>query len=206
MNILWEYIEIIIIMLFKFIMLFSAFMVLFSKNPVHSVLYLVLLFCVGAGILLSLDMEFLGIIYVVVYVGAIAVLFLFVVMMLNVRVLAIKSNYLFLPVALLLGFVLMIELWLSFFKQNNFIGLGKTWSLNNLYEYNYYSITNLEVLGQLLYTYQIHFFIFCGQILLIAMIGAIILTLQERKNVRSQKIWQQQDRKVSLFFYHDIKK
>ena len=173
---------------FSFIVIFSAIMVISSKNPVHSVLFLILSFVNTSGLFILLGAEFLAMILIVVYVGAVAVLFLFVVMMLDINFIKFREGFLqYLPFGLLLGFVLLIELLMIFLSGN----------LKNmtLIEYNLLPVTkqieNTKELGSILYTKYFYLFQLSGLILLVAMIGSIILTLRQRTGVKKQLIHEQ---------------
>ena len=173
---------------FSFIVIFSAIMVISSKNPVHSVLFLILSFVNTSGLFVLLGAEFLAMILIVVYVGAVAVLFLFVVMMLDINFIKFREGFLqYLPFGLLLGFVLLIELLMIFLSGN----------LKNmtLIEYNLLPVTkqieNTKELGSILYTKYFYLFQLSGLILLVAMIGSIILTLRQRTGVKKQLIHKQ---------------
>ena len=163
-------------------------MVISSKNPVHSVLFLILSFVNTSGLFVLLGAEFLAMILIVVYVGAVAVLFLFVVMMLDINFIKFREGFLqYLPFGLLLGFVLLIELLMIFLSGN----------LKNmtLIEYNLLPVTkqieNTKELGSILYTKYFYLFQLSGLILLVAMIGSIILTLRQRTGVKKQLIHKQ---------------
>jgi NADH-quinone oxidoreductase subunit J len=164
----------------------AAFMVIAGRNPVHSVLFLILAFFNAAGLFLIAGAEFLALILVIVYVGAVAVLFLFVVMMLDVDFAELKSGFLqYLPVGGLIGAVLLVELVLV--VGNWTIGpeiAGRVAQpLAQAPE-----MTNTEALGRLLYTEYVYYFQAAGLILLVAMIGAIVLTLHHRPDVRRQDV------------------
>lgn len=162
----------------------SAFMVIASKNPVHSVLFLILTFVNAAALFMMMGAEFLAMILIVVYVGAVAVLFLFVVMMLDVDFAELRQGFLqYLPVGAVVGCLMLAELLLV-------VG---GWVINpNVTRASpippIAQVSNTEALGLVLYTKYIYFFQAAGLILLVAMIGAIVLTLHHRKNVRRQSI------------------
>jgi NADH-quinone oxidoreductase subunit J len=172
--------------LFAGITVASAVMVISSKNPVHSVLFLILAFVNAAGLFVLLGAEFLAMILIVVYVGAVAVLFLFVVMMLDVDFAELRQGFLnYLPVGALVGAVLLAEL---------LIVVG-AWAIGPDVAKAITSpipppgeINNTQALGLVLYTRYVYFFQAAGVILLVAMIGAIVLTLQHKPNVRRQNI------------------
>lgn len=172
--------------LFAAVTVASAFMVISSRNPVHSVLFLILAFFNAAGLFLLLGAEFLSMILVVVYVGAVAVLFLFVVMMLDVDFDALRQGFLqYLPIGALIGIVLLIELVMV---------LG-TWTIAPELTANpvvpipaLADKSNVQAIGELLYTRYVFFFQAAGLVLLVAMIGAIVLTLRHKEGVKRQSI------------------
>ena len=171
--------------IFSFIAVLSALMVISSKNPVHSVLFLILSFVNAAGLFVLLGAEFLAMILVVVYVGAVAVLFLFVVMMLDINFIKLREGFLqYLPFGALLGIVLIIELGLLFLTENfTEAGLVK-YNSNPIIE----KIENTKLIGEILYTDYFYLFQISGIILLVAMIGSITLTLRDRGKVKRQDI------------------
>jgi len=172
--------------LFAGVCVASAFMVIAAKNPVHSVLFLILAFVNAAGLFLLLGAEFLAMILVVVYVGAVAVLFLFVVMMLDVDFAELRQGFLqYLPVGALVGVVFMVELLLVVGSWKIGPGVPKTITAPIV---PVETLTNTEALGLVLYTRYVYFFQAAGLILLIAMIGAIVLTLSHRRGVKRQNI------------------
>jgi NADH-quinone oxidoreductase subunit J len=161
----------------------SAVSVFITKNPVHSVLSLIFTFCNAAAILLMLNAEFLGLIFIIIYVGAIAVLFLFVVMMLNVKVYYSQSSV-YLPVLFFCIFTFSTEL--SILLEKVFL-ISFVIPLENVYTPSLFvdNLTSIDVLGQSLYNYYLLGFLLAGLVLLVAMIGAITLTLNfqnQRKN------------------------
>jgi NADH-quinone oxidoreductase subunit J len=171
--------------LFSSVAVLSALMVISAKNPVHSVLFLILSFVNAAGLFVLLGAEFLAMILVVVYVGAVAVLFLFVVMMLDINFIKLREGFLqYLPFGALLGIVLIFELGILF--------LTKSFSKMNFPEYSqlpeFTSIENTKLLGSVLYTKYFFLFQLSGLILLIAMIGSITLTLRNRGKSKKQII------------------
>ncbi len=162
----------------------SAFMVIAARNPVHSVLFLILAFVNAAGLFVLLGAEFLAMILVVVYVGAVAVLFLFVVMMLDVDFAQLRQGFLqYLPVGVAIGIVFLIELF--FVVVANVAGPGMPRTVAAPIPAG---ITNTEALGLVLYTRYVYFFQAAGMVLLVSMIGAIVLTLRHKPNVRRQNI------------------
>ncbi len=182
--------------LFSITMIASAFMVIAARNPVHSVLFLILAFVNASGLFLLLGAEFLAMILVVVYVGAVAVLFLFVVMMLDVDFAELKQGFLqYLPVGALIGIVVAIELVLvmtGWTSSNASIASSGAPAAPD--------VSNTAALGQVLYTKYLYFFQAAGLILLTAMIGAIVLTLSHKPDVRRQVIADQnaRDRKTAV--------
>jgi NADH-quinone oxidoreductase subunit J len=178
--------------LFAGVCVASAFMVIAAKNPVHSVLFLILAFVNAAGLFVLVGAEFLAMILVVVYVGAVAVLFLFVVMMLDVDFAELRQGFLqYLPVGMLVGIMFLVELLLVLGSWA--IGPGVPRAITSPIP-PLDTTTNTEALGLVLYTRYIYFFQAAGLILLIAMIGAIVLTLHHRRGVRRQNISEQNAR------------
>ena len=176
--------------LFSFIMIASAFMVILSRNPVHSVLFLILCFFNSAGIFLILGAEFLAFILVIVYVGAVAVLFLFVVMMLDVEFKSISSTVIsYLPIGLTIGVIVLAELMLVLFTWKRDYSVTDNLSITADKQYS-----NTEIIGLVLYTDNILFFQLAGLILLASMIGAIILTVNHRPSAKRQDINKQVER------------
>jgi NADH-quinone oxidoreductase subunit J len=182
--------------LFSAVAIASAIMVVGSRNPVHSVLFLILAFFNAAGLFIILGAEFLALVLVFVYVGAVAVLFLFVVMMLDVDFVELRQGILnYLPIGALVGVVLLAELlvvlggWVFSPNLATVIvvpipGIG--------------GISNTTALGQILYTRYIFFFQSAGIILLVAMVGAIVLTLRHKPNVKRQSINEQNARTPAI--------
>jgi NADH-quinone oxidoreductase subunit J len=162
----------------------SAAMVILSKNPVHSVLFLILAFVNAAGLFVLMGAEFLAMILIVVYVGAVAVLFLFVVMMLDVDFAELREGFLtYLPIGGVIAFIFLFELLLVVGAWVIGPQVVRTSPIPNLD-----AVTNTAALGQVLYTRYIYYFQIAGVVLLIAMIGAIVLTLRHKPNVRRQNI------------------
>ncbi|MBB3019927.1 NADH-quinone oxidoreductase subunit J [Microvirga lupini] len=178
--------------LFATITVASGFMVIASRNPVQSVLFLILAFVNAAGLFLLMGAEFLAMILVIVYVGAVAVLFLFVVMMLDVDFAALRQGFLqYLPIGGLIGLILLLELILVVGTYTIDPGLVRSPAVPIPAAD---VMTNTEAIGQVLYTRYFYFFQAAGLILLVAMIGAIVLTLRERVGVRRQDITKQNAR------------
>jgi NADH-quinone oxidoreductase subunit J len=170
--------------LFAGVCVASAFMVIAARNPVHSVLYLILAFVNAAGLFVLLGAEFLAMILIVVYVGAVAVLFLFVVMMLDVDFAELRQGFLqYLPVGALVGVIFLTELLLVVGAWA--IGPGIPQTITAPIPTG---ITNTEALGLVLYTRYIYFFQAAGMVLLVAMIGAIVLTLRHKPYVKRQNV------------------
>ncbi|EKV30846.1 NADH-ubiquinone oxidoreductase chain J [Caenispirillum salinarum AK4] len=177
--------------LFAVVAVISGLLVITAKNPVHSVLWLILAFFNAAGLFVLLGAEFLAMLLVVVYVGAVAVLFLFVVMMLDLNTLNFREGYQqYMPLGLAIGLVLLVEL----------ATVGAGWALLPEVEGQLAApiaaaeaagLSNTEALGHILYTDYVYFFQAAGIILLVAMVGAIMLTHRSREGVRKQKIGRQ---------------
>ena len=171
----------------------SGVMVISARNPVHSVLFLILAFFNAAGLFVLLGAEFLAMILVIVYVGAVAVLFLFVVMMLDINFVELRHGFMqYLPVGALIGLVLLVELVLVFGAWTLSPDIGSAAVAPTPAPTQ---LTNTAALGSLLYTHYIYAFQAAGLILLVAMIGAIVLTLRSREGVRRQRISQQVTRR-----------
>jgi NADH-quinone oxidoreductase subunit J len=170
--------------LFAGICVASAVMVIVSRNPVHSVLYLILAFVNASGLFILMGAEFLGMMLIVVYVGAVAVLFLFVIMMLDVDFVELREGFMqYLPVGLVIGGIFVFELLLAVggWAINPSVTKNITAAIPN-------NISNTEALGLVLYTKYIHYFQLAGMVLLVAMIGAIVLTLRHKVMVKRQDI------------------
>ncbi|MCK6452764.1 MAG: NADH-quinone oxidoreductase subunit J [Alphaproteobacteria bacterium] len=172
--------------MFAAVVVASGVMVVTARNPVHSVLFLILAFFNAAGLFVLLGAEFLAMILVIVYVGAVAVLFLFVVMMLDINFVALREGFIrYLPVGAAVGLVLLAELLLvvggwSFAPRAKAVRDAPMPPPD--------AVTNTQALGQILYTDHIYLFQAAGLVLLVAMVGAIVLTLRERVGVRRQKV------------------
>ncbi|MGC6529605.1 MAG: NADH-quinone oxidoreductase subunit J [Candidatus Puniceispirillaceae bacterium] len=171
--------------LFATITLLSGLMVITSRNPVHSVLFLILAFFNAAGLFVMLGAEFLAMLLVVVYVGAVAVLFLFVVMMLDINYVELREGFQkYLPLGLGVGIILLAELFLTVFAGSSMQTAIPASDGPH----------NTAAIGLVLYTDYIYLFQLAGLILLVAMIGAITLTLRKREGVRRQVIKEQNSR------------
>jgi NADH-quinone oxidoreductase subunit J len=165
----------------------AGFMVVAARNPVHSVMFLILTFFAAAGLFILMGAEFLALLLVMVYVGAVAVLFLFVVMMLDVDFVELKQGFLtYIGPGMLVAGILLAEMILV--GAAYFSGESKTVAVTDP------ETTNLEAFGQVLYTQYAGAFEAAGLVLLVAMIGAIVLTLRERKGVRTQDAMKQMSR------------
>ena len=168
--------------LFACVCVASAFMVIASRNPVHSVLYLILAFVNAAGLFMLLGAEFLAMILIVVYVGAVAVLFLFVVMMLDVDFAELRQGFLqYLPIGVVVGIIVLAELALvvtSWVLSPQMVAAPIS-PIDT-------SISNTQALGHVLYTKYAYFFQGAGLVLLVAMVGAIVLTLRHKQGVKRQ--------------------
>jgi NADH-quinone oxidoreductase subunit J len=176
--------------IFSLTIIASALMVIFSKQPINSILFLIFSFINAAGLFLLAGAEFLALIIVIVYVGAVAVLFLFVIMMLDFNPETIKEETKkYLPVGLLVGSVLFVEIIVMMNSPEIFSKEFKI--IGRIVETD---LTNTEILGSLIYTEYFLQFQMAGIILLVAMIGAIVLTLRHRDFVRRQNIHDQVSR------------
>ena len=170
--------------LFAGVCVASAVMVIVSRNPVHSVLYLILAFVNASGLFILMGAEFLGMMLIVVYVGAVAVLFLFVIMMLDVDFVELREGFLeYLPVGLVIGGIFLVELLLV--AGGWIINPGTVKQITAAIPTN---VSNTEALGLVLYTKYIHYFQLASMVLLVAMIDAIVLTLRHKAKVKRQDI------------------
>ena len=175
--------------LFAILTIASAVLVIFARNPVHSVLWLIVSFFNAAGLMLLLGAEFIAMLLVIVYVGAVAVLFLFVVMMLDIDFASLRSGFTRnLPFGLIVALVLLAEVLVALTAWK----AGPALSGRAIPEA---STPNIVALGQLLYSRYLFAFELAGLILLVAMIGAIVLTHRSRRDNRPQKISKQIDRR-----------
>lgn len=192
-----------IFIIFCIFSIVSALALILVNNPVHSILFLILVFCNISFILILLNVEFIAIIFLIVYVGAIAVLFLFVVMMLNLKLVVLQETFWrYIIVGISVSLFLLIELFCIFKNINNnfffffnfkyyYFFLEKDWN------FIYNTPTNTELLGIYLYTYGFYPLFLIGLILLIAIIGCIVLTLNQNINIKRQLIYKQ--------LQHDVK-
>jgi NADH-quinone oxidoreductase subunit J len=169
----------------------SALMVIAQRNPVHSVLFLILTFVNAAGIFMLAGAEFLALILIVVYVGAVMVLFLFVTMMLDVDFASLRQGMLqYAPMGIVVGVILLLELVLV---AGSFV-LAPEVTANAVVPIAA-GVPNIQALGEVIYTRYVFLFEAAGGVLLVAMMGAIVLTLQHKKNVRRQDIFKQSNRR-----------
>ncbi|MED5323280.1 MAG: NADH-quinone oxidoreductase subunit J [Pseudomonadota bacterium] len=176
--------------LFATVSVASAFMVISARNPVYSVLFLILTFFNSAGLFVLMGAEFLAMILVVVYVGAVAVLFLFVVMMLDIDFAQLNEGFLqYMPIGATIGLILLLELLLIFGASTQLV------SQRAMPQATPEGMTNAEAIGRVLYTDYIYYFQAAGAVLLVAMIGAIVLTLVKSENPRRQSIAAQNARR-----------
>ena len=176
------FIENIIFLIFSFFLIISSLCTILSNNSIYSVLFLVFSFISASGILFLLECEFIALLFLIIYVGAIAVLFLFVIMMLDIKIVeSPKDVFKYLPIGSVLGGFFLIEV---FFILNSTLNINP-YSLNDTFFNNFYInwygmidyITDIKVLGQVLYTHYILQLLITGLILLLAVIGAVVLTM-----------------------------
>jgi NADH-quinone oxidoreductase subunit J len=171
--------------LFATLTIASALAVIFARNPVHSVLWLIVSFFNAAGLMLLVGAEFIAMLVVIVYVGAVAVLFLFVVMMLDIDFASLRSGFTRnLPFGIIVALVLLAEIVVALFAHQ----AGPAFASHNIAAATQ---PNIVALGQLLYSRYLFAFELAGLILLVAMIGAIVLTHRSRRDTRPQKVWKQ---------------
>ena len=172
--------------MFATVAIAAGVMVISARNPVHSVLFLIAAFFNAAGLFVLMGAEFLAMILVIVYVGAVAVLFLFVVMMLDINFVEMRQGFLqYLPIGGLIGVILLIELLFVFASWTVTPEAGNVAAAPM---FDLAEVSNTRALGRLLYTKYLYLFQAAGLVLLVAMIGAIVLTLRPRKGVRRQKV------------------
>ena len=193
---------------FSFLIVLCGVSVITSKNPIHSVLFLVLVFFNVASLLIFLGVEFLALLFLIVYIGAVAVLFLFIIMMLSVKVPEFKSIvFQYSPIGLLLGACFFCEVLVIFDNELVLLSLQpynqisfNSFSLNPtiFWALEVSPIQNVKVIANVLYTYYALLFILAGIILLIAMIGAIMLTLHRRNDIKRQEIYKQTQQEFGI--------
>jgi NADH-quinone oxidoreductase subunit J len=183
------YLPAIFFYLFSTVTVGSAFMVIASRNPVHSVLFLILAFVNASGLFMLAGAEFLAMLLIVVYAGAVAVLFLFVVMMLDVDFAELREGFLqYLPVGMLVGAIVLVELLMVIgtFLLAPGAAADAVQPIPDMAQ-----VSNIRALGDILYTKDVFHFQVAGMVLLVAMIGAIVLTLRHKENVRRQDVARQ---------------
>jgi NADH-quinone oxidoreductase subunit J len=179
-------VQVIAFYLFAIVAVVSGLLVVANRNPVYSVLFLILTFFNAAGLFVLIGAEFLAMMLVVVYVGAVAVLFLFVVMMLDINFVELRQGFVrYLPIGALVGIILVVELGFVFFgvRLSPETAQAIAAPVPPIAE-----VSNTQALGELLYTKYFYLFQSAGMVLLVAMIGAIVLTHRERAGVKRQRI------------------
>jgi NADH-quinone oxidoreductase subunit J len=190
--------DMILFYFFSSILLLSSFLVIIEINSIYSILLLVLSFVMATSLLFLLESEFMALIFIIIYVGAISVLFLFVIIMLNVKITSsIKDSLKYFPIGNFLGLVFLIEILLIIFenyKTNSYTN-SFLFNFNINWFYKLDSITDLKALGQILYTHYVPQFLIAGIVLLIAVIGAVVLTLSPKKiYIKTQDTFRQVSR------------
>jgi NADH-quinone oxidoreductase subunit J len=181
--------------IFATLLTISYLIVITVRNPVHSVLWLIFSFFNAAGLFILLGAEFLAMTLVIVYVGAVAVLFLFVVMMLNIKIAKLKEGFnKQLPICISIALLLMLDLYLAIKKS----AILKEQMKVDLPFTDFANLTNVHAIGSVLYTKYMPIFIISGLVLLVAMISAIVLTHRQRENVRKQNAMDQYAREDSI--------
>lgn len=174
------------------LIIISALLVILSKNPMHSVLSLVMTFVLSSILMINLGVEFLALLFLIVYVGAIAILFLFVVMMLNINLEELLDNTSkYAPISVIVGTFLALEL--NYVMEINPYNWETISYIDWSKSFNGFD-TNILLLGQYLYTEYYLYFIIASMVLLVSMIGAIILTLKHEENILRQDIFEQINR------------
>lgn len=167
----------------------SSLLVITSKNPIHSVLFLILVFFNTSILFLFSNAEFLAMVVLIVYIGAVAVLFLFVIMMLDINISKLRQTFLnYLPIGLLVGFIILLEL--IYIVSQSKLNFTQKISINNNNISNQ-MLDNTKTIGNILYTDYFLLFQISGIILLVAMIGAIFLTIRKREGAKKQNIYKQ---------------
>lgn len=191
--------------LLSLLIIINAILIIITKNPIHSILFLVIVFVCTTCLLLFLNVEFIAMFFLVVYVGAITVLFLFVVMMLNIKIIELNERFIsYIPVGIFIALILLLEvLFLISINLN-----PTNYNFNEMIEYipelyilysDYLvilSLTNTQEIAELLYSKYVYLILLCGLILLIAMIGAIILTLNQQFKNKRQNFYIQTNREI----------
>ena len=170
------------------IIITSSLLVIISKNPVHSVLFLLLVFFNTSILFLFSNAEFLAMVILIVYIGAVAVLFLFVIMMLDINITKLRQTFLnYLPIGLFVGFIILLELF--YVVSQSKLNFVQTSSIDN--NISDQILDNTKIIGNILYTDYFLLFQISGIILLVAMIGAIFLTIRKREGIKKQNIYKQ---------------
>ena len=166
----------------------SSLLVIISKNPIHSVLFLILVFFNTSILFLFSNAEFLAMVVLIVYIGAVAVLFLFVIMMLDINITKLRQTFLnYLPIGLFVGFIILLELF--YVVSQSKLNFVQTSSIDN--NISSQILDNTRIIGNILYTDYFLLFQISGIILLVAMIGAIFLTIRKREGIKKQNIYKQ---------------
>lgn len=166
----------------------SSLLVIISKNPIHSVLFLILVFFNTSILFLFSNAEFLAMVVLIVYIGAVAVLFLFVIMMLDINITKLRQTFLnYLPIGLFVGFIILLELF--YVVSQSKLNFAQTSSIDN--NISDQILDNTKIIGNILYTDYFLLFQISGIILLVAMIGAIFLTIRKREGIKKQNIYKQ---------------
>ena len=170
------------------IIIISSLLVIISKNPIHSVLFLILVFFNTSILFLFSNAEFLAMVVLIVYIGAVAVLFLFVIMMLDINITKLRQTFLnYLPIGLFVGFIILLELF--YVVSQSRLDFAQTSSIDN--NISGQILDNTKIIGNILYTDYFLLFQISGIILLVAMIGAIFLTIRKREGIKKQNIYKQ---------------
>jgi NADH-quinone oxidoreductase subunit J len=170
------------------IIITSSLLVIISKNPIHSVLFLILVFFNTSILFLFSNAEFLAMVVLIVYIGAVAVLFLFVIMMLDINITKLRQTFLnYLPIGLFVGFIILLELF--YVVSQSKLNFVQTSSIDN--NISSQILDNTKIIGNILYTDYFLLFQISGIILLVAMIGAIFLTIRKREGIKKQNIYKQ---------------
>lgn len=190
--------DMILFFFFSSILLLSSLLIIVEINSIYSILLLVLSFVIATSLLFLLESEFMALIFIIIYVGAISVLFLFVIIMLNIKFTSsIKDILKYFPIGNFLGLVFLIEILFIIFDhfKANYYNNSFLFNFNINWFYKLDYITDLKALGQILYTHYVPQFLVAGTVLLIAVIGAVILTLSPRKiYVKTQDTFRQVSR------------
>lgn len=168
--------------------IFAGSKVISSINPIHSVFWLILAFINAAFLLLLLGLEFLPILFCIVYAGAIGIMFLFVVMLLNIKLVEISENATrYLPIGVIIGFIFLYQIYFVFTSEvTNYVTSWEVYDFSSLVE-----VSNIEQMGQVLYTDYFLYFLVSSLVLLVAMIGAIVLCLYHEEGIKRQDIFSQ---------------